>query len=134
MLLFEPHRDYVSSMKWLGPSGSALLTGSYDGIVRQLDVETGVCARRQGGEEGVAPVAMLRAHAAEDGAHVHTCGGIRFTASALTRHAVAAASVQVCGALLVVCLMTLMSATGQLGTPPLMAPLCSWPHQQGSSA
>lgn len=42
VLLFEPHRDYVSSMKWLGPSGSALLTGSYDGIVRQLDVETGV--------------------------------------------------------------------------------------------
>lgn len=43
VLLFEPHRDYVSSLKWLGPSGSALLTGSYDGIVRQLDVETGVC-------------------------------------------------------------------------------------------
>lgn len=43
VLLFEPHRDYVSSLKWLGPSGSALLTGSYDGIVRQLDVETGAC-------------------------------------------------------------------------------------------
>lgn len=42
VLLFQPHRDYISSLKWLGPSGSALLTGSYDGIVRQLDVETGV--------------------------------------------------------------------------------------------
>jgi WD40 repeat protein len=41
VLMFEPHRDYVSSMKWLGQSGSGLLTGSYDGLVRKLDVETG---------------------------------------------------------------------------------------------
>jgi WD40 repeat protein len=41
--MFEPHRDYISSMKWLGPSGAGLLTGSYDGIVRRLDVDTGVC-------------------------------------------------------------------------------------------
>jgi WD40 repeat protein len=41
VLMFEPHRDYVSSMKWLGPSGQGLLTGSYDGVVRRLDVETG---------------------------------------------------------------------------------------------
>jgi WD40 repeat protein len=41
VLMFEPHRDYVSSMRWLGPSGQGLLTGSYDGLVRRLDVETG---------------------------------------------------------------------------------------------
>lgn len=43
VLMFEPHRDYVSSLKWLGPSGAGLLTGSYDGLVRKLDVETGGC-------------------------------------------------------------------------------------------
>lgn len=41
VLMFEPHRDYISSMKWLGPTGAGLLTGSYDGIVRRLDVDTG---------------------------------------------------------------------------------------------
>lgn len=41
VLMFAPHRDYVSSMRWLGQSGTGLLTGSYDGLVRKLDVETG---------------------------------------------------------------------------------------------
>lgn len=41
VLMFEPHRDYISSLKWLGPSGAALMTGSYDGVVRRLDVESG---------------------------------------------------------------------------------------------
>jgi len=41
VLMFEPHSDYISSLKWLGPSGQALLTGSYDGLVRRLDVATG---------------------------------------------------------------------------------------------
>lgn len=68
VLLFEPHRDYVSSLKWLGPSGSALLTGSYDGIVRQLDVETGVCVCACGGQGG----------SGEEGAAAH-CAGVART-------------------------------------------------------
>lgn len=47
VLMFEPHRDYISSLKWLGPSGAALLTSSYDGTVRRLDVDTGVCGEGQ---------------------------------------------------------------------------------------
>lgn len=39
---FRPHRQYVCGLKWLGPAGSGgLLTASYDGSVRRLDVADG---------------------------------------------------------------------------------------------
>ncbi|WIA35857.1 hypothetical protein OEZ86_004241 [Tetradesmus obliquus] len=40
ILMFEPHRDYVSSLRWTNPH--TLISGSYDGTVRTLDVNTGV--------------------------------------------------------------------------------------------
>lgn len=43
--MFAPHSDYVSAMKWVGggSSGSAtqLLSASYDGSVRLLDLQKG---------------------------------------------------------------------------------------------
>ena len=39
---FRPHRQYVCGLKWLGPSGAGgLLTASYDGSVRRLDLADG---------------------------------------------------------------------------------------------
>jgi hypothetical protein len=42
--------------------------------------------------------------------------------------------VQVCGTLLVVYLMTMTIAIGQLVTPQQTALWCTWPHQPGSSS
>jgi WD40 repeat protein len=39
VLMFEPHRDYVSSLRWANLH--TLISGSYDGTVRTLDVNTG---------------------------------------------------------------------------------------------
>jgi WD40 repeat protein len=42
VLMFEPHRDYVSSLRWANTH--TLISGSYDGTVRTLDVNTGESA------------------------------------------------------------------------------------------
>jgi WD40 repeat protein len=39
--MFAPHYQYVSGLKWLGPDGKQLLSCSYDGSVRVLDIITG---------------------------------------------------------------------------------------------
>jgi WD40 repeat protein len=40
---FSPHSEYVSALAWLGRGrGAKLLSSSYDGSVRLLDVEKGV--------------------------------------------------------------------------------------------
>ncbi len=39
---FRPHSQYICGLKWLGPSGrDGLLTTSYDGSVRRLDLGAG---------------------------------------------------------------------------------------------
>lgn len=44
ILMFAPHGDYVSALKWVGGAGAAtakLITSSWDTSVRVLDVNTG---------------------------------------------------------------------------------------------
>ena len=39
--MFAPHHQYISGMRWLGSKGEQLLSCSYDGSVRVLDIATG---------------------------------------------------------------------------------------------